>query len=167
MIAILIGAGVSGVVLGAASRMIFLLPAALMALVVAAVLIVRADIDLGFTALAAALLNGGFLLGLALVPAMPRLLASPPWTIDETEAAFMVRDRNGEALACVSFERTAADSLLTRDEARGIALNIAKLPDARSQLSHARCKNLGGSEPLKLGEREVLAEGRRNGMTAC
>jgi hypothetical protein len=60
---------------------------------------------------------------------MPRLLASPPWTIDETEAAFMVRDRNGEALACVSFERTAADSLLTRDEARGIALNIAKLPE--------------------------------------
>jgi hypothetical protein len=122
MIAILIGAGVSGVVLGAASRMIFLLPAALMALVVAAVLIVRADIDLGFTALAATVLNGGFLLGLAL-----RLLASPPWTVDETDAGFMVRDHNREALACVSFERTAADSLLTRDEAREIALNIAKL----------------------------------------
>ena len=45
MIAILIGAGVSGVVLGAASRMIFLLPAALMALMVAAVLILRAVSD--------------------------------------------------------------------------------------------------------------------------
>jgi hypothetical protein len=72
MIAILIGAGVSGVVLGATSRIIFLLPAALMALVVGAVLIVRADIDLGFTALAATLLNGGFLLGAALARAMPR-----------------------------------------------------------------------------------------------
>ena len=63
MTAILIGAGVAGVVLGATSRLVFLLPAALMALMVAAVLIVRADVDLRFTALAATLLNGGFLLG--------------------------------------------------------------------------------------------------------
>jgi hypothetical protein len=55
MIAILIGASVSGFVLGATSRIIFLLPAALIALVVAAVLIVRVDIDLGFIALAATL----------------------------------------------------------------------------------------------------------------
>jgi hypothetical protein len=53
MMAVLIGAGVSGFVLGATSRIIFLLPAALMALMVAAMLIVRADIDLGLTALAA------------------------------------------------------------------------------------------------------------------
>ena len=82
MTAILIGAGLSGVVLGAASRIIFLLPAALMALVVAGVLIVRADTDLGFTALAATLLSGGFLLGAALARAMPRLLVSPPWSVD-------------------------------------------------------------------------------------
>ena len=48
MMTILIGAGVSGFVLGATSRIVFLLPAVLMALVVAGVLIVRADIDLGF-----------------------------------------------------------------------------------------------------------------------
>ena len=65
MIAILIGAGLSGVVLGTTGRIVFLLPATLMALAVAAVLIVRADIDLGFTALAAPLLSGGFLLGIA------------------------------------------------------------------------------------------------------
>ena len=47
MMTILIGAGVSGFVLGATSRIVFLLPAVLMALVVAGVLIVRADIDLG------------------------------------------------------------------------------------------------------------------------
>ena len=55
MMTILIGAGASGFVLGATSRIVFLLPAVLMALVVAGVLIVRADIDLGFTALAASL----------------------------------------------------------------------------------------------------------------
>jgi hypothetical protein len=76
MIAILIGAGLSGVVLGATSRIIFLLPAALMALMVAAVLIVRADIDLGFTALTATLLNGGFLLGVVMAQVLPRLMIS-------------------------------------------------------------------------------------------
>ena len=76
MIAILIGAGLSGVVLGATSRLVFLLPAALMALTVAAVLIVRADIDLGFAALTATLLNGGFLLGVVMGPVLPRLMVS-------------------------------------------------------------------------------------------
>ena len=47
-------------------------------------------------------------------------------------ACFIVRDHNGQALGNVYYEnepgrRTAAD-LLTRDEARRIAVNIAKLP---------------------------------------
>jgi hypothetical protein len=48
-----------------------------MALVVAGVLIVRADIDLGFTALAASLLNGGFLLGVVMANTRPRLFVRP------------------------------------------------------------------------------------------
>ena len=49
------------------------------------------------------------------------------------KACFIVRDQNGQALAYVYFEsdagcRTAAN-LLTRDEARRIAANIAKLSD--------------------------------------
>ena len=128
MITILIGAGLAGVVLGATSRLVFLLPATVMALMVAAVLIVRADIDLGFTALAATLLNGGFLLGIAMAQAQPRLMVSPPWTVDETDAGFIVRDHRGQALACVGFKRPAADSLLTRDEALEIAANLGKRP---------------------------------------
>jgi hypothetical protein len=57
-----------------------------------------------------------------------------PWDIEEiNKAAFVVRDNNGTALAYVYFEsepgRRAAASLLTRDEARRIAADIAKLPE--------------------------------------
>jgi hypothetical protein len=49
------------------------------------------------------------------------------------DACFIVRDASGHSLAYVYFEeesgRGAATSLMTRDEARRIAANIAKLPD--------------------------------------
>jgi hypothetical protein len=55
----------------------------------------------------------------------------PPWSVEETEPCFIVRDANGHALAYVYFEgelgRHAAAKLLARDEARRIAANIAKL----------------------------------------
>jgi len=78
MIAILVGAGLAGVVLGATSRIIFLLPAMVMAIMVAAVLFVRIDIDLGITALAATLLNAGFLLDVILAQTLPALMISTP-----------------------------------------------------------------------------------------
>ena len=63
---------------------------------------------------------------------MPARRFPPPWTVDETHACFTVRDANGQALAYVYFEdesgRRAAAKLLTHDEARRIATNIAKLP---------------------------------------
>ena len=56
----------------------------------------------------------------------------PPWTAKETDACFILRDANGQALAYVYREeepgRRAAAKLLTRDEARRIAANIGKLP---------------------------------------
>jgi hypothetical protein len=57
----------------------------------------------------------------------------PPWSVEETDACFIVRDANGQALAYVYFEeepgRRAAAHLLTRDGARRIAANIDKLPE--------------------------------------
>jgi hypothetical protein len=58
----------------------------------------------------------------------------PPWTVvEENAACFIVKDATGHALAYIYFEeepgRPSAARLLTRDEARRIAANIAKLPD--------------------------------------
>jgi hypothetical protein len=58
----------------------------------------------------------------------------PPWSIDELEACFVVKDGAGQKLAYVYYEedagRRSAANLLTKDEARRIALSIAKLPEA-------------------------------------
>jgi hypothetical protein len=58
---------------------------------------------------------------------------APPWSIDELEACFVVKDAAGQKFAYVYFEeepgRRWAAKLLTKDEARRIAANIAKLPD--------------------------------------
>lgn len=75
--ALLICAGVAGIVLGSTSSIIFLLPAALMAFLIGAVLIVRPDIDVGLTALTATLFCGGYLVGVVMTNTRPRLFTRP------------------------------------------------------------------------------------------
>jgi hypothetical protein len=69
---------------------------------------------------------------------MPARRFPPPWSVEDPDPklgqnCFIIRHANGHALAYVYFEdepgRRAAAHLLTRDEARRIAPNIAKLPE--------------------------------------
>jgi hypothetical protein len=75
-----------------------------------------------------AVIEEGAVIGM---PYSPRRFPSP-WIEELNDACFVVRDHNGQALAYVYFEdepgRRAAANLLTKDEARRIAANIAKLP---------------------------------------
>ena len=67
----------------------------------------------------------------------------PPWTIEElNDACFVVSDANGQKLAYVYFEeepgRRSADKLLSKDEARRIATNFARLPELLKSQPHWR-----------------------------
>jgi hypothetical protein len=63
----------------------------------------------------------------------------PPWSIEDSLEAFIVKDAGGQALAYLYFEneaqrRLSTAKLLTRDEAFLIAVNIAKLPSVPRQI---------------------------------
>jgi hypothetical protein len=69
---------------------------------------------------------------------MPERRFPPPWSVDDPDMklgqdCLIVRDANGHALAtCISRRsqgRRSAAHLMTRDEARRIPVNIAKVPD--------------------------------------
>jgi len=51
-----------------------------------------------------------------------------PWSVEERNDCFVVRDRNGQALRYVYFKGDHR-CLFTREEAELIAANFAKLPE--------------------------------------
>ena len=57
----------------------------------------------------------------------------PPWSAELQPNYYVVRDADGQQLAYVHYsndpDRRTAAKLLTKDETRRIAANIAKLPE--------------------------------------
>ena len=67
----------------------------------------------------------------------------PPWTIEElNDACVVVIDSAGQQLAYVYFEeepgRRSVAKLLSKDEARRLAVNLARLPELLMAQPHWR-----------------------------
>jgi DNA-binding response OmpR family regulator len=79
------------------------------------------------------LLNAGGLVPTQTPPALTARGFQLPWSIDDIGDAFVVRDNAQQKLAYVYYEeepgRRRAAKLLTKDEARRIAADVAKLPE--------------------------------------
>ena len=94
----------------------------------------------------------------------------PPWTVEKIPGGFKVVDANQQSLAYVYSRETQSDAqianVLTEDEARRIASNIAKLPtwgQATFLLSELPGSGRAPSEPFGTSNRTFKGVMRSNG----
>jgi len=70
----------------------------------------------------------------------------PSWTVEQIPGSYKIKDADGQSLAYVYGRETKADAdiakVLTMDEARRIASNIAKLPSFLGKERNGRGKIL-------------------------
>jgi hypothetical protein len=63
----------------------------------------------------------------------PHRCFPPPWRTDKIPGGYVVRDANGQALVYIYSRDSEAEAMqarvLTKDEARRIAVNVARLPE--------------------------------------
>lgn len=68
----------------------------------------------------------------AVSPPMTSRRFPPPWRVDKIPGGYVVRDANGQALVWIYARDSEAEAMqakvLTKDEARRIAVNVARLP---------------------------------------
>jgi hypothetical protein len=82
---------------------------------------------------------------------MPERHFPPPWSVEELDSCFVVKDANGQALAYMYFEkeplrRVRRRELLTRDEAQRVAAIFAKLPKLLGKQSNDSASEEGGAK---------------------
>jgi hypothetical protein len=68
----------------------------------------------------------------------------PHWSLEDIGAAFVVKDGGGQKLAYVYYQeepgRRSSAELLTKDEARRIAANVAMLPRLFAEAYSVGCR---------------------------
>ena len=78
---------------------------------------------------------------------------TPPWTIEETQACFFVKDFRGQKLAYTYFGASTGDgpTKLTRDEARRRAASSQRVYHKRAAAERSHLRYRGQSGNVTIG----------------